>query len=99
MATCGRWDISSMYHAEVGICDTAWGWGVKFVDYDNDGWLDLYVMNGWVSGGEQSYVPDSFEMVYRPSIDLRGARNWPPVGDESLSGDERRRLFHNLGGV
>jgi enediyne biosynthesis protein E4 len=24
------------------------GWGVKFIDYDNDGWLDLMVVNGHV---------------------------------------------------
>lgn len=23
------------------------GWGITFLDYDNDGWVDLYVSNGW----------------------------------------------------
>ena len=55
---------------EVGTCDTGWGWGAKFVDYDNDGWLDLYVMNGWVSAGKESYVPDIFDMVTRPNVDF-----------------------------
>ena len=83
---------------EVGVCDTGWGWGAKFVDYDNDGWLDLYVMNGWVSAGPQSYVPDIFEMLTRPNLDLADARNWPPIRNKSLSGYQKKRLFHNTGG-
>jgi hypothetical protein len=88
-------DVSS----EVGTCDTGWGWGAKFFDYDNDGWLDLYVMNGWVSAGKEDYVPDIFAMVTRTNLDLADARNWPPIGNKSLSGYERKRLFHNVGGV
>jgi hypothetical protein len=26
-----------------------WAWGAKFADFDNDGWEDLYVANGYVS--------------------------------------------------
>jgi VCBS repeat protein len=32
-----------------GVRDTQWGWGVAFVDYNNDGWLDLYALNGFLS--------------------------------------------------
>jgi len=80
---------------ETGTYDTGWGWGAKFFDYDNDGWLDLYVTNGWVSAGTQSYVPDIFEMVIKPGIDFADARNWPPMGTKSLSGYQKKRLFHN----
>jgi len=84
--------------ADVGVCDTGWGWGAKFVDYDNDGWSDLYVMNGWVSAGPENYVPDIFAMVVQPNVDLADARNWPPIGNKSLSGYQKKRLFHNIGG-
>ena len=80
---------------ETGMHDTGWGWGGKFFDYDNDGWLDLYVVNGWVSAGKESYVPDIFTMVTKPGIDFADARNWPPMGNKSLSGYEKKRLFHN----
>jgi len=80
---------------ETGTYDTGWGWGAKFFDYDNDGWLDLYVTNGWVSAGTESYVPDVFEMIIKPGIDLSDARNWPPMGTKSLSGYQKKRLFHN----
>jgi hypothetical protein len=83
---------------ETGTWETGWGWAAKFFDYDNDGWLDLYVVNGWVSAGPQSYVPDIFEMIVRPGVDLADARSWPPMGSKSLSGYERKKLFHNEGG-
>src|ERR1700686_1797388 len=31
------------------------GWGVRFMDYDNDGWKDLFIV--------QSHVMDNIEMV------------------------------------
>jgi hypothetical protein len=89
--------------AETGTADTGWGWGGKFFDYDNDGWLDLYVADGWVSAGPQSYVVDIFDLIVRSSeddtIDLSDARNWPPMGTKSLSGYEHNVLFHNQGGA
>jgi hypothetical protein len=82
---------------ETGTHDTGWGWGARFLDFDNDGWLDLYVVNGWVSAGPQSYVPDIFAMIVRPDVDLVDVRSWPPMGNKTLSGFQRKRLFHNLG--
>lgn len=26
------------------------GWGTAWFDYDNDGWLDLYAQNGFITG-------------------------------------------------
>jgi len=80
---------------ETGTWDTGWGWGGKFFDYDNDGWLDLYVVNGWVSAGKDSFVPDIFAMIIKPDADLADARNWPIMGGKSLSGYEKKKLFHN----
>ncbi len=33
-----------------GVRDAQWGWSAEFVDYDDDGRLDLYSVNGFVSG-------------------------------------------------
>jgi FG-GAP-like repeat len=35
---------------QAGVRDTQWGWATQFLDYDNDGRLDIYSMNGFVSG-------------------------------------------------
>ncbi len=30
-----------------GVNDGGWGWGAEAVDFDNDGWTDLAMTNGW----------------------------------------------------
>ena len=39
-----------------GVRDGQWGWGAEFLDYDNDGRLDLYATNGFVSGPREHDV-------------------------------------------
>jgi hypothetical protein len=84
---------------ETGTYDTGWGWAGKFFDYDNDGWQDLYVVNGWVSAGPENYVVDIFQLLTSPNVDLSDARNWPPMGNKTLSGYQEKCLFHNEGGT
>ena len=33
-----------------GVRDAQWGWGAEFVDYDNDGWQDIFASNGFITG-------------------------------------------------
>ena len=33
-----------------GVRDTQWGWAAEFLDYNNDGFLDIYATNGFISG-------------------------------------------------
>jgi hypothetical protein len=33
-----------------GVRDAQWGWGAEFLDYDNDGLLDIYATNGYLTG-------------------------------------------------
>jgi hypothetical protein len=80
-----------------GTCDTDWGWGGKFIDYDNDGWLDLYVANGFISGGEKDYIDILMPTILDSEADLTDTLNWPPIGDMSFSGYEKKRFFRNTG--
>jgi hypothetical protein len=36
--------------ATLGPFSGGWAWGGGFVDFDNDGWLDIHSPNGFVSG-------------------------------------------------
>ncbi len=35
-----------------------WGWGAQFVDFDNDGWLDLYAPAGFYTAPAQAAIAD-----------------------------------------
>lgn len=86
---------------ETGTCDTGWGWGAKFLDFDNDGLLDLYVADGFISAGKEDYAKD-VEVWQEPlrrglTMDFMDANIWPPIGNKSFAGYEANRLFHNEG--
>ena len=35
---------------QVGANPHGWFWSSSFFDFDNDGWQDIYAVNGWISG-------------------------------------------------
>ena len=84
---------------ETGTCDTLWGWAAKFADFDNDGWLDLFAVNGLRSAGKENYIPALLPMITTPGIDFRDVNNWPAIGDMSWSGFQKKKLFRNLSGT
>jgi hypothetical protein len=82
---------------ETGTCDTGWGWAGKFADLDNDGWQDLFVVNGLRSAGPESYVPLILPVITTPGLDITDVNNWPDIGNRTWSGYQKKRLFRNLG--
>jgi len=82
---------------ESGTCNTLWGWGAKFGDFDDDGWEDLFVANGLRSAGPGNYIPVLLEMIITPGIDFTDVNNWPAIHDMSWSGHQKKKLFRNLG--
>ena len=82
----------------LGTCDSRWGWGAKFIDYDNDGWQDIYVQNGFISGGKKDYIDILMPIMLDSEVNLSDTMNWPPLGEMSFSGYEKKVLFHNIGG-
>jgi hypothetical protein len=82
---------------ETGTCNTLWGWAAKFGDFDNDGWQDLFAVDGLRSAGKENYIPVLLEMIITPNIDFTDVNNWPAIGKMSWSGYQRKKLFRNLG--
>ena len=82
---------------ETGTCNTLWGWAAKFGDFDDDGWLDLFAVDGLRSAGAENYIPVLLEMILTPGVDFTDLGAWPPIGTMSWSGHQRSKLFRNLG--
>jgi len=83
---------------ETGTCATLWGWGAKWADFDDDGWPDLFVQNGLRSAGPDDYIPLLVDTIVRPGVDLSDLASYPPIGNRSWSGRQRKKLLHNLSG-
>ena len=82
---------------ETGTCDTDWGWAAKFADFDNDGWEDLFAVNGLRSAEKANYIPVLLEMIITPNVDFSDVNSYPDIGNMTWSGYQKQRLFHNLG--
>lgn len=50
----GNWSNQATAH---GVDATGWSWTARFGDLDNDGWLDLYVVNGMIEERVWSHLP------------------------------------------
>jgi hypothetical protein len=84
---------------ETGTCATLWGWAAKFGDFDNDGWQDLFVVNGLRSAGKENYIPVLVNLITKPGVDFTDLRNWPNIGNMTWSGYQKKKMFRNLGGT
>lgn len=82
----------------LGVADGGWSFGAQFADLNNDGWQDLFLTNGYVSGNQDSYWYDFTKITGANSSIISDAANWPPIGERSHSGYQRKRVWLNEGG-
>src|ERR1051325_337910 len=84
--------------SSLGVDLGGWSWGAQFGDLNNDGMLDLYLVNGYVSAGERtSYWYDFAQIAVGHSAIIGDAANWPAMKGRSLSGYQRKRVWLNDG--
>ena len=77
-----------------------WFWSASFADFDNDGWQDIYAVNGWVYNEKDSEIELEFlnnvvskQKEYKTGIFFSPAH----FGKRSWHGWERNRHLRNNG--
>ena len=82
----------------MGVAKAGWSYGAQFGDLNNDGWQDLFVVNGFYSGSqEESYWYDFSKIAGGYKNIIEDADNWPAMEGRSLSGHQQTRIWLNDG--
>ena len=83
---------------DMGVELGGWSFGAQFGDLNNDGNLDLYVTNGYVSlDRNRSYWYDFTKIAGGNSSIIGDARDWPAMDGRSLSGYQQKHVWLNDG--
>src|SRR6266849_922733 len=83
---------------DFGVELGGWSFGAQFGDLNNDGTLDLYLTNGYISlDRNRSYWYDFSKVAGGNSTIIGDARNWPSMDGRSLSGYQQKKVWMNDG--
>ncbi len=83
---------------DMGVELGGWSFGAQFGDLNNDGTLDLYLTNGYVSAERgTNYWYDFSKVAGGNSRIIGDAKNWPAMNGRSLSGYQQKRVWVNDG--
>lgn len=107
---CARGDGSFEDVTEAaGVAPAGWAWGSRFLDWQNDGWPDIFVPNGFVSNFRRDDVESFFwrEVIGRtpatPPVPSEYAEAWDAIRHFAMfegwswNGWERKYAYLNLG--
>lgn len=87
-------NAASGFNVELG----GWSWGSQFADLNNDGNVDLFLTNGYVSLEPGSnYWYDFSKVTVGNNTIIGDAKNWAPMNNRSLSGHQTKRVWLNDG--
>jgi hypothetical protein len=83
---------------DFGVELGGWSFGAQFGDLNNDGTLDLYLTNGYISlDRNRSYWYDFSKVAGGNSSIIGDAKNWPAFDGRSLAGYQSKRVWLNDG--
>jgi hypothetical protein len=87
-------NLAQQYGIEAG----GWSYGAQFGDLNNDGFIDLYVANGYISGEKRtSYWYDYSKVTGGNKAIISDIKNWPAMKGSSQSGFQQNRIWLNDG--
>jgi enediyne biosynthesis protein E4 len=83
---------------DMGVELGGWSFGAQFGDLNNDGNLDLYLTNGYISlSRNRSYWYDFSRVAGGNSKIIADAADWPAFQGRSLSGYQQKKVWINDG--
>src|SRR5688500_15670106 len=75
-----------------------WSFGAQFGDLNNDGTLDLYLVNGYISADRDlNYWYDFSKIAGGNSTIISDAAHWPALDGRSLSRYQQKKVWLNDG--
>ena len=83
---------------DMGVELGGWSFGAQFGDLNNDGTLDLFLTNGYVSlDRKRNYWYDFSKVAGGNSSIIGDAKDWPAMDSRSLSGYQQKHVWINDG--
>lgn len=84
---------------KLGIESGGWSYSAQFGDLNNDGYLDLYVANGYISGKKgTNYWYDYAKVTGGNAAIISDIKNWPAMEGRSHSGYQQNKIWINREG-
>jgi enediyne biosynthesis protein E4 len=75
-----------------------WSFGMQFGDLDNDGFLDIYLVNGYFSGDKAKTYSYSQTLLAGGNREIiQDVKNWPMMENASLAGYEAKHVWKSDG--
>lgn len=79
-----------------GIESGGWSYSAQFGDLNNDGFLDLYVANGYISGEKgTNYWYDYAKVTGGNASIISDIKNWPAMEGRTHAGYQQNRVWIN----
>ncbi len=83
-------NLASNFGVDMG----GWSWGAQFGDLNNDGNLDIFLTNGYVSADKSAnYWYDFAKVTVGNNTIIGDAANWAAMNGRSLSGYQQKKVW------